>query len=93
MIDAPPEENVGAGPAVVLAVLLTSFFNHRWTQINTDIGICIRVYLPRASFSYCPRASDFGLLGTQRRDERRDIKKVYCSILVEVGFVLKVNSC
>ena len=33
MIDAPPEENVGAGPAVVLAVLLTSFFNHRWTQI------------------------------------------------------------
>ena len=45
MIDAPPEENVGAGPAVVLAALLTSFFNHRWTQINTDIGICIRVYL------------------------------------------------
>ena len=45
MIDAPPEENVGAGPAVVLAALLTCFFNHRWTQINTDIGICIRVYL------------------------------------------------
>ena len=44
MIDAPPEENVGAGPTVVLAVLLTSFFNHGWTQINADTGICIRVY-------------------------------------------------
>ena len=32
-------------PVVVLAVLLTSFFNHGWTQINTDTGICIRVYL------------------------------------------------
>ena len=49
MIDAPPEENVGAGPAVVLAALLTCFFKppmdtdkHEYRNLHSRLFASIR---------------------------------------------------